>query len=68
MASARISSIRLNAQFKPRKCEVCGKTFIPFSGRARKCDECRYSRHTKVESKGVGHERQAISKADMAFR
>jgi len=52
MASARISSIRLNAQFKPRKCEVCGKTFIPFSGRARKCDECRYGRHTRVELKG----------------
>lgn len=35
------SAIALNARYKPKKCLDCGKTFIPLSGSAKRCPECR---------------------------
>jgi len=31
----------LVAKHAPRQCEVCGKTFVPHSGRALYCRSCR---------------------------
>jgi len=35
------SSITLNAKHEPKKCQMCGETFIPLSGRAKRCESCR---------------------------
>lgn len=29
------------SSFKPKKCELCGKEFIPRSGRQKRCDDCK---------------------------
>ena len=55
MGISRNSTIRLNAKFKPKQCEVCGRTFVPFSGRARRCDACRYARRSFDPERGYQH-------------
>jgi len=35
------SGLTLNARHRPKKCIDCGKVFVPLSGRALRCFECR---------------------------
>jgi len=44
------SSARLSAKYSPRTCVDCGRVFIPLSGVAKRCWECRYE-HKRLSNK-----------------
>ena len=63
MANRRAGN--LVAKHAPRRCEVCGRTFVPYTGRALYCRSCRMkgSRWIKEQRKGSQTVKRAQTKA-----